>query len=102
MLDPTYKDVITGHVEVREVFQVRRRAQVAGAYVLDGAIKRGDQVRVTRDDEQIADTTIASLRRFQEDVREVQTGFECGVVLENFTDFKQGDLLELYHRERET
>ena len=102
MLDPVYKDVISGHVEVREVFQVRRRAQVAGAYVLDGAITRGDLVRVIRDDEQIADTTIASLRRFQEDVREVRTGFECGVVLENFTDFKQGDLLELYHSERET
>ena len=102
MLEPTYKDVVSGHVEVREVFQVRRRAQVAGGYVRDGAITRGDLVRVIRDDEQIADTTIASLRRFQEDVREVQTGFECGVVLENFTDFKQDDLLELYRRERET
>jgi translation initiation factor IF-2 len=59
-------------------------------------------VRVLRGDEVLADTSVASLRRFQDDVRDVQTGFECGVVLEGFSDFQQGDVLELYHRERET
>ncbi len=101
MLEPTYKEVITGHVEVREVFQVRRRNSVAGCYVRDGEVTRNDLVRVFREEEQITETKIASLRRFQEDAREVQTGFECGVVLEDFTDFQQGDLLEIYHRERD-
>ena len=101
MLDPTYTDVITGHVEVREVFQVRRRPQVAGCYVSDGVVARDDLARVQRDGEEIIDTKISSLRRFQEDTREVQTGFECGIMLENFTDFQQGDVIEFYHRERD-
>ena len=101
MLDPTYTDVVTGHTEVREVFQVRRRPQVAGCYVSDGVVARNDLARVQRDGEEIIDTTISSLRRFQEDVREVQTGFECGIMLENFTDFQQGDVIEFYHRERD-
>jgi translation initiation factor IF-2 len=101
MLDPTFKDVITGHVEVREVFQVRRRPQVAGCYVSDGVVARSDLARVLRDGEEIVDSKISSLRRFQEDTREVQTGFECGIMLENFTDFQQGDVIEFYHRERD-
>lgn len=102
MLEPSYVDVVSGHAEVREVFQFRRRAQVAGCYVRDGAISRNDLVHVFRGDEVLADTSVASLRRFQDDVRDVQAGFECGVVLEGFSDFQQGDVLELYHRERET
>jgi translation initiation factor IF-2 len=102
MLEPTYVDVGTGQAEVREVFQVRRRAQVAGCYVREGAITRSDLVRVLRGDEVLADTKIASLRRFQDDVRDVQAGFECGIVLEGFSEFQQGDVLELYRRERET
>ena len=101
MLDPTYTDVVTGHVEVREVFQVRRRPQVAGCYVSDGVVARNDLARVQRDGEEIIDTKISSLRRFQEDAREVQTGFECGIMLENFTEFQQGDVIEFYHRERD-
>ena len=101
MLDPTYTDVITGHVEVREVFQVRRRPQVAGCYVSDGVVARDDLARVQRDGEEIIDSKISSLRRFQEDTREVQTGFECGIMLENFTEFQQGDVIEFYHRERD-
>ena len=102
MLDPTYVDVVTGHVEVRQVFQIRRRGAVAGCYVRDGAISRNDQVRVLRGEEQLADTKVESLRRFQEDVRDVQSGFECGVTVEDFHDFQEGDVLELYRRERET
>ncbi len=101
MLEPTYKEVVTGHAEVRQVFQLRRRAQVAGCYVRDGAVTRNDLVRVLRGEEALSETKIASLRRFQDDVREVQTGFECGVGLEDFTDFQEGDVLEFYRLERE-
>ncbi len=101
MLEPTYKEVVTGHAEVRQVFQLRRRAQVAGCYVRDGAVTRNDLVRVLRGEEALSETKIASLRRFQDDVREVQAGFECGVGLEGFTDFQEGDVLEFYRLERE-
>jgi len=102
MLEPTYRDVVTAHAEVRQVFQVRRRAQIAGCYVRDGVVSRSDLVRVLRGEETLVDTKLAGLRRFQEDVREVQTGFECGVSVEDFADFQEGDVLELYRRERET
>jgi translation initiation factor IF-2 len=102
MLEPTYEDVVVGHVEVRQVFQLRRRGQVAGCYVRDGAITASDIVRVLRAEEVIADTKVSSLRRFQEDVREVQANFECGIMLEGFTDFQEGDILEVYRRERKT
>ena len=101
MLEPKYKDVVTGHAEVRETFIVRRRPQVAGSYISDGVVTRGDQARVQRDGEEIIDSRVETLRRFQEDVREVQTGFECGIVLENFTDFQEGDVIEFYHQERD-
>ena len=102
MLEPTYEDVVVGHVEVRQVFQLRRRGQVAGCYVRDGAITASDGVHVLRAEEVIADTKVSSLRRFQEDVREVQANFECGIMLEGFTDFQEGDILEVYRRERTT
>ncbi len=101
MLEPRYKDVVTGRAEVREVFMVRRHPEVAGSYISDGVVTRGDQARVLRDGEEIIDSKVATLRRFQEDAREVQTGFECGIVLENFTEFQQGDVIEFYHRERD-
>ncbi|MEX0785803.1 MAG: translation initiation factor IF-2, partial [Dehalococcoidia bacterium] len=100
--EPTYADIVSGHAEVREVFQVRRKPAVAGCYVRDGAIMRDDQVRVLRNDEVVADARISSLKRFQEDAREVQTGFECGVMLVGFTDFQPGDVLEMYRRERQS
>ena len=68
----------------------------------EGTITRNDQARVRRNDEIVVDSRISSLRRFQEDVREVQTGFECGITIADFTDFQQGDVIEVYHRERET
>jgi translation initiation factor IF-2 len=101
MLEPIYKDVIGGHAEVRQVFQLRRKPAVAGCYVTDGTLSRNDPVRVLRNGEQVADSKFSSLRRFQEDVREVETGFECGAVLENFSDFQVGDVIETYRRERE-
>ena len=101
MLDPIYKDVVTAHAEVRQVFQQRRRSRVAGAYLRDGTMAATDSIRLLRDGELVLDTKITSLRRFQEDVREVQTGFEFGVMLEGVTEFHEGDELEAYRRERE-
>lgn len=102
MIDPTYVDVVSGKAEVREVFQLRRRAAVAGCHVIEGTITRNDLARVLRNDDIVVDGRISSLRRVQEDVREVQTGFECGVTITDFTDFQQGDVIEVYRRERET
>jgi len=101
MREPTYKEVITAHAEVRQVFQVGRKGAVAGSYVRDGTVSRSDQVRIMRGDEQIFDSRLATLRRFKDDAREVQTGFECGISVENFADFQEGDVLEFYRRERD-
>lgn len=101
MIDPTYSDVVSGRLEVREVFQLRRKNAVAGCNVVEGAITRNDLVRVVRDGEEVADSKVTTLRRFQEDVRDVQAGFECGVTIEGFTDFEQGDIIEPYRRERD-
>jgi len=102
LLEPVYVDKVTAHLEVREVFDLRRRGKVAGCYVQDGAISRSDMVRVLRGGEVVADAKIDSLRRFQEDVREVQTNFECGVMLEGFNDIQVGDVLESYRSERQS
>jgi translation initiation factor IF-2 len=102
LLEPTFRDVVTGHAEVRQVFQLRRRSSVAGCYVTDGTIGRSDLARVLRNDEVLIDSKIGTLRRFQEDAREVQTGFECGITVDGFETFEEGDVIEVYHRERET
>jgi translation initiation factor IF-2 len=102
LLEPVYVEIVTGHAEVRQVFSLRRRGKVAGSYVRDGVITRTDQARVVRDGQIIMDTKVSSLRRFQEDVREVQTGFECGVTVEGFDDFQEGDTIEFYRRELST
>jgi translation initiation factor IF-2 len=99
MLEPVYSDVIDGHAEVRQVFRISRRGNVAGCYIRDGAAGRGSLVRVLRDEQMLAETRVDSLRRFTEDVRDVQAGYECGIVLEGFDDFQEGDVLEFYHRE---
>jgi translation initiation factor IF-2 len=101
MREPTFKEVVTAHAEVRQVFQVGRKGAVAGCYVRDGTVSRSDQVRVMRGEEQVIDSRIASLRRFKDDAREVQTGFECGISIENFAEFQEGDVLEFYRRERD-
>jgi translation initiation factor IF-2 len=101
LLEPVFKEVVVGHAEVRQVFQIRR-VKVAGCFVRDGTVTRGDLVRVLRGEESIGQSRVGSLRRFQDDVREVRTGFECGIGLEGFDDFEEGDVLELYRRERES
>jgi translation initiation factor IF-2 len=100
MLEPVYHDVVSGHAEVRQVFELKRKPAVAGSYVVDGTLSRTDNVRVLRGGEVVKDTKVQSLRRFQEDVREVQTGFECGILLEDFASFEVGDVLEFYRVER--
>jgi translation initiation factor IF-2 len=102
MLEPTFREVVTAHAEVRQVFKVSRRNSIAGCIVRDGTITRSDNARVNRNDAVIADAKISSLKRFQEDVREVQTNFECGIQLEGFDSFEEGDTIEFYRTERET
>jgi translation initiation factor IF-2 len=100
MLEPVYKEVITGHADIRQVFKVSKVGKVAGCYIIDGDIQRNSPVRVKRGGEVIAEDKIAALKRFQEDVAEVKTGFECGIHLHNYHDFEVGDILEAYKKER--
>jgi translation initiation factor IF-2 len=96
MLAPEEVEQTVGTAEVRATFRASRIGTIAGCYVTDGTIRRGARVRVVRDGTVVYDTTIDSLKRFNEDVREVATGFECGVVLANFQDVKEGDVREAY------
>jgi translation initiation factor IF-2 len=98
--EPVFKDVVDGHAEVRQVFKVSRQGNIAGCYVRDGAVTRNSLVRVTRGGEVVAESDVSSLRRFKDDAREVQSGYECGITLVNFDNFQEGDVLEFYHRER--
>jgi translation initiation factor IF-2 len=96
MLKPEFEEVVTGDAEVREVFSIPRVGRVAGCYVRNGVITRGSRVRFLREGVVIWNGAISSLRRFKDDVREVQSGFECGIGLENYQDLKQGDVIETY------
>jgi translation initiation factor IF-2 len=96
MLKPEYEEAVTGEAEVREVFSIPRIGRVAGCYVRDGTITRGSRVRFLRDGTVIWHGQIASLKRFKDDAREVQQGFECGIGLSDFQDLKQGDVIETY------
>jgi translation initiation factor IF-2 len=100
LLEPVYEDVILGHAEVRAVFRVSRIGRVAGVYVQDGSVQRDAKARVVRNDEVIFDGNIASLKRFTEDVDEVEAGLECGIGLQGFSDYQEGDILEIYRRQR--
>jgi translation initiation factor IF-2 len=96
MLEPEEVETSLGQAEVRQLFRASRIGVIAGSYVTEGKVTRGSRVRVVREGTVIYDTTIASLRRVNEDVREVATGFECGIVLANFQDLREGDILETY------
>jgi translation initiation factor IF-2 len=96
MLKPIETEETLGEAEVRATFRASRLGTIAGCMVTSGVVRRGAQVRVVRDGTVIYETTIASLRRVKDDVREVQEGFECGILLENFNDVKEGDVLEAY------
>jgi len=100
MLEPTYVEVIEGRAEVRAVFSAGRRTKVAGVYVTEGKVTRGASVRVLRGGEAIHESAVGSLRRFKEDVREVTSGYECGVGIGDFNDFEEGDVLEFFRSEQ--
>jgi translation initiation factor IF-2 len=100
MLEPVYEKVVSGHAEVRAVFRIRRRGNVAGCYVTDGMVARNSWARVLRDGEELFDGPVDSLKRFQEDVPDVRAGFECGIGVSGFDDFEEGDILEFYREER--
>ncbi len=99
MLEPKYQEVILGRAEVREVFRVPKIGAIGGCYVTDGKILRAGKVRVVRDGAVIHEGSIGSLKRFKDDVREVATGFECGIGLEKFNDIKVGDIFEAFSEE---
>ena len=100
MLEPEFVDVVDGIGEAREVFSSAKGKKVAGVHVLEGSLKRGAKVRVMREGEEICESTIVSLRRFKDDVREVETGFECGVGIGDFSEFKVGDRIESHVRRK--
>ena len=96
MLVPEKVEETLGEAEVRALFRASRIGVIAGCYVTTGVIRRNAQIRVVREGAVVYETTLASLKRFKEDVREVQAGFECGILLEGFNDVKEGDVLEAY------
>jgi translation initiation factor IF-2 len=96
MLKPVEKEETLGEAEVRALFKVSRLGTIAGCMVTSGVVRRGAQVRVVRDGTVIYETTIAQLKRFKDDAREVTEGFECGILLDGFNDVKEGDILEAY------
>jgi translation initiation factor IF-2 len=96
MLEPQEVETTVGQAEVRQLFKASKIGTIAGSFVTEGKVTRGAKARVVREGTVIYDTTIASLRRFNDDAREVTAGFECGIVLENFQDLHEGDVLEVY------
>ncbi len=96
MLDPVYEEQVTGHAVVRQTFKASGVGTIAGSYVLDGKITRGSKARITRDGEQIFEGPLASLKRFKDDVKEVNAGYECGLVFEGFNDLQEDDMIEVY------
>ncbi len=96
MLDPVYEEKVIGHAEVRQTFKASGVGTIAGSYVLDGTFQRGCKVRITREGKQIYEGALASLKRFKDDVKEVKSGYECGLVFEKFNDIQEMDIVEAY------
>ncbi|MCP4682666.1 MAG: translation initiation factor IF-2 [Desulfobacterales bacterium] len=96
LLDPVYEENTIGRADIKEIFRVPKLGAVAGCYITDGHVERNANIRLLRDDVVVFDGKIASLRRFKEDVKVVQTGYECGIGLENYNDIKPGDSFEVY------
>jgi translation initiation factor IF-2 len=100
LLSPVYKEIYKGKADVREVFRVTKVGMVAGCFVAEGSITRDSQLRLLRDNVVVFTGKIGSLRRFKDDVSEVRAGQECGIVIENFSDVKSGDVIEAFLTER--
>ena len=96
LLEPTSQDVVEGQLEVRAVFDLSRSRRSAGCYVTDGHVTRGAMARVLRNGQVLFDGPIASLRRFKDDVRQVQSGYECGLTVNGFNEFEEGDIIEAH------
>lgn len=96
MLEPIYEEKVIAHAEVRQTFKASGVGTIAGSYVLDGKIERGCRVRISRDGEQLFEGNLASLKRFKDDVKEVNAGYECGLVFEGFGDLQEADQIECY------
>ncbi len=99
MLDPIYKEVILGNVEIRQTYKISAIGTIAGCYVLDGKITRNSDIRIIRDCIVIKEGKLASLKRFKDDAKEVKAGYECGLSIENYNDIKEGDIIEAYTME---
>jgi translation initiation factor IF-2 len=98
LLEPTYREQVHARVEVRQTFNIQGVGTIAGCYVTEGKIQRGHLVRLTRDQVVVHEGKLGSLKRFKDDVREVASGYECGLSIEGFQDIKQGDVIEAYER----
>ena len=98
MLAPKYKEIVQGRVEIRQVMKFSK-VLVAGSYVLEGKITNNSKIRIIRDNIEIFDGAIDSLRRFKDDVKEVAAGYECGISIVDFRDFREGDIIEAYTME---
>lgn len=96
MLDPVFKEVVLGRVEIRQIYKVSNVGTIAGSYVLSGKITRNSSVRVLRNGIVITESTLASLKRFKDDAKEVAAGYECGLSVEKFNDIKEGDIIEAF------
>ena len=92
----TFKEVVTGHAEVRQLFKVSGVGTIAGCHVTDGKIGRNSDVRIVRDGIVVHEGHLSSLKRFKDDAKEVAEGFECGMSFEKFNDLKEGDVIEAY------
>lgn len=99
LLDPVKKEKVIGHADVKEIFHIPKAGTIAGCHVSDGSVKRNASVRLLRDDVVVFDGKLSSLRRFKDDVKEVASGYECGIGLEGYQDIKPGDVFEIYEIE---
>jgi translation initiation factor IF-2 len=98
LLEPTFREQIHGRVEIRQIFNIQGAGTIAGCYVTEGKVQRGYNIRLTRDQVVVHEGKLASLKRFKDDVREVTSGYECGLSIEGFQDIKQGDVIEAFER----
>ncbi|HEX7736289.1 MAG TPA: translation initiation factor IF-2 [Ktedonobacteraceae bacterium] len=100
MLEPTFREVVEGHAEVQQIFKAGKTTVIAGCRILDGKLTRASQARLLRKQAKVYEGKVASLRRGKDDVREVTSGYECGILLEDFTDFEVGDVIEAFTQEK--
>ena len=100
LLEPTYVEVIDGRGEILDIFTAGKKGKVAGIRVTEGKVSRGTSVRVRRQEEVVSESVVSSLRRFKDDVKEVNAGYECGVGIKDYDEFQKGDILEFHSKEK--